>query len=406
MPLSSVVLLLMSMLLAALLLEPAARLIRLPLSAALVAGGFAGSQLIVSLGIDTGLRWYHFHDLVFFVFLPALIFGAAISMDARLLLRNLVPILLLSLPLLLVSTVLSAALLFFGIGHPQGFPWISALICGALISATDPVAVSELSKRLPVPKRLVTLMEGESLFNDATTVVLFMLLLSTAVTTDPQIVLSDAGMAFLRLALGGLAVGLLFAFIAGLLIRWLDRAVIVSLLAAYGSYLISETQLQVSGVMACLGCGLLLGHRLRQSETDRLQQLDAWWNQLGWIANSALFLLSGATITLLMFEERWLAMLIGIGAAILTRSMGVWIAGGLTSIIPGQQAVSKAYRIMMSVGGLRGAVTLALALSLPLELEGWWTVQSIAYGVVMFSLFIQAPVIEPLLNRLRRNGGL
>jgi len=229
---------------------------------------------------------------------------------------------------------------------------------------------------------------------------------TTVVTTDPQIVLSDAGMAFLRLALGGLAVGLLFAFIAGLLIRWLDRAVIVSLLAAYGSYLISETQLQVSGVMACLGCGLLLGHRLRQSETDRLQQLDAWWNQLGWIANSALFLLSGATITLLMFEERWLAMLIGIGAAILTRSMGVWIAGGLTSIIPGQQAVSKAYRIMMSVGGLRGAVTLALALSLPLELEGWWTVQSIAYGVVMFSLFIQAPVIAPLLSRLRRNGRL
>jgi len=84
--------------------------------------------------------------------------------------------------------------------------------------------------------------------------------------------------------------------------------------------------------------------------------------------------------------------------------MGVWIAGGLTSVIPGQQAVCGAYRTLMSVGGLRGAVTLALALSLPLELEGWWTVQSIAYGVVLFSLFIQAPGIEPLFNRLQRNG--
>ena len=84
--------------------------------------------------------------------------------------------------------------------------------------------------------------------------------------------------------------------------------------------------------------------------------------------------------------------------------MGVWIAGGLTSVIPGQQPMTNPYRTMMSVGGLRGAVTLALALSLPLELEGWWTVQSIAYGVVLFSLFIQAPGIEPLLNRLRRNG--
>jgi len=404
MPLSSIVLLFMAMLLAALLLEPAARLIRLPQSAALVAGGFAGSQLIVSLGVDTGLRWYHFHDLVFFVFLPALIFGAAISMNARLLLRNLVPILLLSLPLLLLATVLSAALLFFGIGHPQGFPWISALICGALISATDPVAVTELSKRLPIPKRLLTLMEGESLFNDASTVVLFMLLLSAAMTSDPEIELLDAGMAFMRLALGGLAVGLVFAFVAGLLIRWLGRAVVVSLMAAYGSYLISETQLEVSGVMACLSCGLLLSHKLRRSKTDRLQQVDTWWNQLGWIANSSLFLLSGATITLLMFEERWLAMLLGIGAAILTRTLGVWIAGGLTSLIPGQQAVTNAYRAIMSVGGLRGAVTLALALSLPLELEGWWTVQSIAYGVVLFSLFIQAAGIEPLLNRLRKNG--
>ena len=406
MPLSSVVLLLMAMLLAALLLEPAARLIRLPLSAALVAGGFAGSQLMVSLGLDTGLRWYHFHDLVFFVFLPALIFGSAISMDARLLLRNLVPILLLSLPLLLLATALSAALLYFGIGHPQGFPWLTALICGALISATDPVAVSELSKRLPVPKRLLTLMEGESLFNDATTIVLFMLLLSAAMTTDPQIIVVDAGITFLRLALGGLAVGLVLAFIAGLLIRWLGHAVIVSLLAAYGSYLISETQLEVSGVMACLGCGLLLSHKLRDLNTERAQQVDAWWSQLGWIANSSLFLLSGATITLLMFEERWLAMLIGIAAAVLTRSLGVWIAGGLTSVLPGQQFVSKAYRLMMSVAGLRGAVTLALALSLPLELEGWWTVQSIAYGVVLFSLFIQAPVIEPLLNRLHRSGRL
>ena len=100
----------------------------------------------------------------------------------------------------------------------------------------------------------------------------------------------------------------------------------------------------------------------------------------------------------------FMAMLLGIGAAIVTRSMTVWIAGGLASAIPRQQAISNAYRIMMSVGGLRGAVTLALALSLPLELEGWWTVQSIAYGVVLFSLFVQAPGIEPLFNRLQRNG--
>ena len=95
-----------------------------------------------------------------------------------------------------------AALLFFGIGHPEGFPWIAALICAALLSATDPVAVTEIAKRLPVPKRLLTLMEGESLFNDATTIVLFMLLISIAMAPGTEIELATAGIDFLKLALG------------------------------------------------------------------------------------------------------------------------------------------------------------------------------------------------------------
>jgi CPA1 family monovalent cation:H+ antiporter len=396
----------MAMLLAALLLEPLARLLRLPLSAALVAGGFGGSQLLIGMGFDTGLRWYHFHDLVFFVFLPALIFVSALSLDGRLLLRNLFPILLLALPVLLLSTLLTAALLFFGIAHPEGFPWITALVCGALLSATDPVAVTEVARRLPVPERLLTLLEGESLLNDATTVVLFLLLIATALTQEPEPRLSAAAVDFLKLSLGGLAVGLVCGILAGWIIRFLDRVAIVSLLAAYASYLVAETQLHVSGVMACLACGLLINRSAHKLPAEYLQQLDAWWAQLGWIANSALFLLAGATITLAMFEERWLAMLMGIGAVAVTRAAGVWLVAGLTSVTPRQQPVPPAYRPLMYVGGLRGAVTLALALSLPIELEGWWTVQSIAYGVVVFSLFVQAPVVEPLLNRLHRQGRL
>jgi len=392
----------MALLLAALVLEPLARRLRLPMSAALFAGGFAGSQFIVSMGIDTGLRWYHFHDLVFYVFLPVLIFESASGMDARLLLRNLVPVLLLALPLLLVSTVLTAALLFFGIGHPAGFPWLSALVCGAILSATDPVAVTELSKRLPIPERLLTLMEGESLLNDATTVVLFMLLISAATTHTADIELAAVATSFLHLALGGLGVGIVLGLIAFWLIRWLDRTVIISLLAAYASYLIAETQLGVSGVMATLACGLLLSQSLRKARPEQLPILDSWWTQIGWLANSSLFLLAGATVTLLMFEERWLAMLLGIAAVLVTRTLNVWTAAGITSLLPRQQPLSNGYRVVMSAGGLRGAVTLALALSLPIELEGWWTVQSIAYGVVLFSLFVQAPLIEPLLNRLRK----
>jgi len=409
MPLSAVVLLFMAMLLAALLLEPLARRLRLPLSAALVAGGFAGSELIVGLGIDTGLRWHHFHDLVFYVFLPALIFQSAFSLDARVLLRNLVPILLLALPMLLLATLLTAGFLFLTIASPQGFPWLTALVCGALLSATDPVAVTEVARRLPVPRRLITLMEGESLFNDATTVVLFMLLLAIAATPGSEAALDPGAAAaeFTRLVLGGAAVGALAGVLASLLLRWLGaRASIITLLAAYAGYLIAETRIGVSGVMASLACGLIISRSVRGAEAQQRQQLDLWWKQLGWIANSALFLLAGATITLPMFEQRWLAMLLGIAATLLTRLLAVWAAGGLTSLIPAQESVPTAYRLMMTLGGVRGAVTLALALSLPVELEGWWTVQSIAYGVVLFSLFVQSPLVGPLLAALQKRGRL
>ncbi len=397
----------MAILLAALLLEPLARRLHLPFSAALVAGGFAGSQLLVGMGIDTGLRWHHFHNLVFFVFLPVLIFESAVALDARLLLRNLLPILLLALPLLLLSSFLTAALLFFGIGHPEGFPWVAALISGVLLSATDPVAVAELARRLPLPRRLLMLMDGESLFNDATTVVLFMLLLSAAVgqgTIDAD--LSEAALTFLRVSFGGLAIGLLVGVAGRWLMRWLDRAVIVSLISAYASYLVAETWLGVSGVMATLACGLWIGHALRSDTGSETTPLVSGWEQLGWVANSALFLLAGVTITVSMFEERWLAMLLGIIAVLVTRLLSVWLAAGLTSLVPGQESVSSAFRTVLVAGGLRGAVTLALALSLPLELEGWWTVQSIAYGVVVFSLFVQAPLLEPLVRWLQERGHL
>jgi CPA1 family monovalent cation:H+ antiporter len=211
---------------------------------------------------------------------------------------------------------------------------------------------------------------------------------------------------FLKVSFGGLALGLLFGVAGRWLIRWLGRAVIVSLLAAYASYLVAETWLHVSGVMATLACGLWIGHALHSDSGAAVKSLVSGWEQLGWVANSALFLLAGVTITVSMFEERWLAMLLGIGAVLVTRLLVVWLAAGLNALTPGQQSISVAYRSILFAGGLRGAVTLALALSLPLELEGWWTVQSIAYGVVVFSLLVQAPLLQPLVKQLQRHGHL
>lgn len=138
----------------------------MPFPALLLLPGFAGSELLPALGQDTGLRAEGFHDLIFYVFLPVLLFAAAFSIDARALGRNLLPILVLALPVMLLSTLITAALVHYGIGHPQGFPWIPALLTGVLLSATDPAALTALLRALGVPERLVVLIEGESLFND------------------------------------------------------------------------------------------------------------------------------------------------------------------------------------------------------------------------------------------------
>jgi len=162
------ILLLFSLLLLAIIVQPLARKIHLPFTAILVITGFIASELLVMTGIDTGIRAENFHDLIFFVFLPVLVFEAAYNINTRLLWQNLLPILFLAIPLMLLSTVITATLVYFGIGHPTGFPWIAALLTGALLSATDPVAVVALLRQMGVSERLAILMEGESLFNDAT----------------------------------------------------------------------------------------------------------------------------------------------------------------------------------------------------------------------------------------------
>lgn len=395
--------LLIAILLAALLLEPLARLIRIPHSALLALAGFAGSWLLVSQNIDTGLRWHNFRDLVFHVFLPVLIFNSALRMNLRLLLHNLVPVLLLSVPLVLLSALITGALLFTGIHHPAGFPWISALVAGALLAGTEPFNSNELSPGNAAPGRLRTLMEGESLFSDVTTIVLFTLLLGLATGSGETVAGWRPALAeFLRMSAGGLAVGTAAGLISMLLTRWLDRFAMISLVIAWSSYLVAENVFGVSGVMATLASGLFTGYAARAARQQQgLREVQAWWSHLAWISGSMLFVLAGATFTLAMFEQRWLAMLIGTGAVLLTRWLGIRIAAGVTGLLPGQQPIPPGYRTLMVFGSLRGSVTLALALSLPTDLEGWWTVQSIAYGVVLFSLLVQAPAVEPLLRHLR-----
>ena len=397
------VLILSGLLLLAIVIQPLARKARIPFTATLVMAGYLSSELLVMAGIDTGIRAENFHDLIFFVFLPVLVFESAYNIDAGLLWKNLLPILFLAIPLMLLSTVITAALVYFGIGHPAGFPWIAALLTGALLSATDPVAVVALLRQMGVSERLAMLMEGESLFNDATAIVIFSVFLTIATGTDGPVSVVDASRHFLHVFLGGILTGAGTGLVFAVLVKLTSETVIKALatvISAYLAYVLAESVLHVSGVMAVLITGLIMGsitpHTAPGTEPRFEQEL---WEFNAYVANVLVFLIMGVTITLGMFEERWLAMLIGIAGVLVARALGIFTGVPLLNSFTPIESISRPFQVVMIWGGLRGAVTLALALSLPTSLDYWWTIQSIAFGVVLFTLLVQATTMASLVHR-------
>ena len=396
------ILILSGLLLLAIIIQPLARKIHVPFTATLVIAGFIASELLVMAGIDTGIRAENFHDLIFFVFLPILVFEAAYNINAALLWKNLLPILFLAIPLMLLSTLVTATAIYFGIGHPTGFPWIAALLSGALLSATDPVAVVALLRQMGVAERLAILMEGESLFNDATAIVIFSVFLAIATGTDGPMSVAGASWHFLRVFFGGILVGACTGLLFSVLVKLIGEIIIKALatvISAYLAYIIAESVLHVSGVMAVLITGLILGYRAQHTAPGEHAGFEQeLWEFNAYVANALVFLLMGVTVTLGMFEERWLAMLTGIAAVLLARALGLLAFVPLLNSLTPIEPISRPFQIVMLWGGLRGAVTLALALSLPTSLDYWWTIQSIAFGVVLFTLFVQATSTAPLLR--------
>ena len=226
-----------------------ARRLRLPYTVSLVVMGLL-------IAIPTSLELEATPDLILAIFVPPLVFEAAFHLDLKQLRENLVPILFLAVPGVLLTTTMVGGLTALGAGVAIG----TTAVFGALIAATDPVAVVSLFRALGVPRKLALTMEGESLFNDGTAIVIFHIALAAVLTGafDPLTGLYD----FFRVSLGGIGVGLVLGWIAAQLVARLhDRLIVTSLttILAFGSYLAAE-QLHVSGVLSVVGAGLLVGN--------------------------------------------------------------------------------------------------------------------------------------------------
>jgi CPA1 family monovalent cation:H+ antiporter len=400
--------LMFGILLAAILARPLRRLRWISLPVALVLSGFVASEVWVGLGMDTGLRWNILRDLVFYLLLPILVFEAAINIDARALRREAVLVGALSVPFLLAAAFISAVVFIYLLDDAFSGNWALALLAGAMICATDPAMISGVLGSNREAQRVEQILEGESLVNDATTITLFVMISALLLTPDVEITAGGTAARFVLTLLGGAAIGVVLGWLFDKIIAPANDKVLATsatLVLAFSSFWIGEHVLGFSGVVATLTAGITVAWRERQhrAETDIAFALDTW-QILGFCANAMLFFAVGMSITLQMFQDHWGAMLIGVAAALVSRAAIVFLGVGPLSRLPGVGRIDLADQNLMVWGGIRGAVAIALALSLSMDIPNWYTIQSVVYGVALFSLVVQTPLLSRLAVADKQKG--
>ena len=293
MELPGLILELSALLAGAVFLGVLARRVGVQLTVVLALFGFLAGWIGGPLGVESPLRAENFEEILVFVFLPVLVFEVALGLSTRAFMRNLTPILVLAVVAFVFSAGLVGVSLWLGLGIPLG----AALVFGALISATDPVAVVAIFRDLGVPERLLTLVEGESMLNDGVAIVLFNVLLVGALGGDVS-VLGGIG-DFFGVFFGGVVIGAAVGLLAALALPWLNRlpAAALSVAVAYGGFVLAEGVLGFSGVTATVTSGLVLGGLSPSRASAEVRRLwNELWESLDYVANALLFLLIGLAI--------------------------------------------------------------------------------------------------------------
>ena len=364
--------------------------VKLPYSVGLVVAGIILSILPFSPQIELT------RNLLFGTLLPPLIFEAALSLRWTQLRRDLP----LVVTLATLGVIVSAGITAGGMHALAHWPWISAIIFGILIAATDPVSVIAVFREAGAGGRLRLLLESESLFNDGTAAVGFGIVVSLA--TVPHISTAGVVSTVLSTIAGGLLCGAIVAvIILSLAGRTEDHLVELTFttVGAYGSFILAE-HFNASGVLATLTAGLLIGNLGGPGSLSARgkEAVTAFWEYAAFLANSLIFLLIGMQQARLHFREAGLAIFLAIALVTLGRAAAVYSNCALFA--RSSLRVSGSQQHVLFWGGLRGGLALALALGLPRELPLRGALINASFAVVAFSIFIQALTMRPLLRAL------
>jgi Na+/H+ antiporter len=381
-----------------------ARVVRVPYPILLVLGGLV-------LGFLPGMPTVELPpELVLVAFLPPLLYWAGffasprdLQADAR------------AISMSAVGLVLATAVAVAVTAHSmvEGMTWPAAFALGAIVSPTDPLAASAIGRRLGVPRRLLTLLEGESLVNDATALVAYRIAVAAAV--GGSFVAWQAGLRFVVGTAGGVAVGLLVGWLVAELRRRLDEPVVeivVSVFTGYAAYLPAEL-LGVSGVLAAVTAGLYVGWRAPELASAATRLLGfSFWEVLVYLANAVLFILVGLQLRPILEEldGTAVAILVGQGALVSAVVVAVRLGWGfsipylvrLVDRRPSQvmRRVGARERLMIGWSGMRGAVSLAAALALPLDFPMRNLILFLTFSVIFATLVVQGLTLPTLIRRL------
>src|ERR1700735_376598 len=370
------------------------RRLRLPYPGGLL---LAGMPLYV---LQIHIKWHLSKDLIFSVFLPPLVFEAALFINWKSFQNDLPVVAVLA----SAGVMFAAAVTAVGMHYALDWDWGSAPIFGVLISATDPVSVIATFKQAKVEGRIRLLIEAESLLNDGTAAVAFVTVLAI-LTGNHQDFIAIAGNLLLTI-LGGITVGAVtgfsLMFLAGRAPDYLVEMTFTTL-AAYGSFFIAE-HLQMSGVLASLTAGLVVGNYRSSSAITRAgrQALGPFWEFAAFIAHSIIFLLICAQEAQQHFVGVWLPLLVAVLLVTLGRAVAIYPLCALFSA--SRLKVTYKQQHILFWGGLRGALALALALALPYEMPNHDAIITVTFAVVAFSVFVQGLTIPLLLRKLRPAG--
>jgi monovalent cation:H+ antiporter, CPA1 family len=378
-------------LLTASLVAIVSRRLKLPYSVGLVIAGIA--LALIPNAIELPLT----RDLIFNIFLPPLIFEAALHLEWKAFRRDLPLTAGLAFPGVLIAAIAVSAGMHFLIG----WSGIGAALFGVLIAATDPVSVIASFREMKVERRLSMLVEAESLLNDGAAAVGFALLVAIA-AGDAVTPVALVGSLLWTVA-GGVVAGLVVS--GGLLIvagRTEDHLVEITLttLAAYGSFLLAE-HFHMSGVLASLSAGLLVGNfgMMRSISENSRSHVFAFWEYAAFLANSVVFILIGSHEAHQHLTDVVGAAAVAIVLVLAGRALAVYPLCALSA--PSRLRIDRSYQHVLVWGGLRGALALALALALPANIPERGEIIAVSFAVVAFSIFVQGLTMPYLIRRLR-----